>query len=627
MLEGRRNDIMTINKRLQVLVIITHIAVSAAIFSPQEVFNSQTIYSGDYPLHLYRVYRSIESGGTAGYDPYHLAGYYFNQGQDVGARPMQLLARVFCFAPAHLVFKIYVFMALALVPFVLYQAAKDFKFSEREITVLLALGLLFTWRPILTYGLITHGVINYFFVSYLSLLLISKFYTFSSSQDHPDKLFLLLLAVSIVLIHVLSIMIVVLPLLIIFYYRFKQYSSAAFKFLVFVVGLTCIMNYPVIIEAGGVIGDYIQKDKAGRQTQYSEPAASQSDDYKKKIHLTETDLSDALSQSSYWFFLFPISAAGLYQLGKRKQKDLAFAFSFWVLFLFYLAFFGSFSSFFVKAQPLRFKATFMFAFIYPASIGLVTFFSNACIKLRLSAFEPKLFPIFNGVFLAAIVVIIFGFVSREDLSADLPKEGRLLIEWIKTQTNKDGRILLESSEGHNKNKNNKYFEGFFPALVPYLTEREFIGTTMFSSDRFAKFVDGVLFDKYVYKYKKKEIERLFELYNISYIIAWSDSSLEFFFSLPDFIKFEKRIGDFSVFKVNRNPTYFLKGDGKIQAQYNTLTLDNVRPVDGEIIIKYHWINSLELDGGGILQEEKVTRGSKGFIKVINPSSNFRIFYN
>ena len=163
---------MTINKRLQVLVIITHIAVSAVIFSPQEVFNSQTIYSGDYPLHLYRVYRSIESGGTSGYDPYHLAGYYFNQGEDVGARPMQLLARVFCFAPAHLVFKIYVFMALALVPFVLYQAAKDFKFAEREISVLLALGLLFTWRPILTYGLITHGVINYFFVSYLSLLLI-----------------------------------------------------------------------------------------------------------------------------------------------------------------------------------------------------------------------------------------------------------------------------------------------------------------------------------------------------------------------------------------------------------------------------------------------------------------------
>ena len=54
--------------------------------------------------------------------------------------------------------------------------------------------------------------------------------------------------------------------------------------------------------------------------------------------------------------------------------------------------------------------------------------------------------------------MIFGFVSREDLSADLPKEGRLLIEWIKTQTNKDGRILLESSEASFKKKK-KYFEG------------------------------------------------------------------------------------------------------------------------------------------------------------------------
>jgi hypothetical protein len=394
-----------------------------------------------------------------------------------------------------------------------------------------------------------------------------------------------------------------------------------------VAGLTCVMNYPVIIQAGGVLSDYIQMDNASRQIQYSEPAAIQSDDYKKKVHLTETDLSEALSKSSYWFLIFPISAVGIYQLGKRQQKVLAVAFSTWLLFLFYLAFFGSFSSFFVKAQPLRFKAAFMFAFTFPASIGIVTLFSYVCLKFRLAAFEHNLFPIFNVVFLIATAVLIFGFVSREDLNADLPREGRLLIEWIKTQTNKDGRILLESSEGSNKNKNNKYFDGFFPALVPYLTQREFIGTRMFTSGLFAKFVNGVLFDKYVRKYKQEEIERLFELYNISYIIAWSDSSLKKFFSLPDFIKFQKRIGDFYVFKVNRNPTFFLKGDGKLKAQYNSLILNDVRPVDGEIVLKYHWIRGLSLDSGGILQEEKVTPGSKGFIKVLNPSRNFRIVFN
>ena len=389
------------------------------------------------------------------------------------------------------------------------------------------------------------------------------------------------------------------------------------------------MNYPVIIQAGGIIGDYIQKDSARlrRQVQYSEPAAGHSDDYKQKAHLTETDLSDALSKSSPWFLLFPISATGIYQLGRRKKKDLAVVFSIWLLFLFYLAFFGSFSSFFVKTQPLRFKAAFMFTFIFPASIGIVTLFSYSCATLHLTAFEHNLFVIFSGVFLTATAVLIFSFVSREDLSADLPKEGRLLIEWIKTETNKDGRILLESSEGSNKNKNNKYFDGFFPALVPYLTKREFIGTRMFTSGLVAKFIDGVLFDKYVRKYKQKEIERLFELYNISYIIAWSDTSLKKLFSLPDFIKFQKIIGDFSVFKVNRNPTFFLKGDGKIQAQYNSLTLNDVRPVDGEIVLKYHWINGLSLDNGEKLQEEKVTYGSKGFIKVLNPSRDFRIVFN
>ena len=624
---------MTRNTVLQILVIVVHIVLTLTILSPDEVFNKEPIYSGDYPLHLYRSYRAIESEGFNGYDPYLMAGNIFTAGHDIGARPMQVLCKVFYFIRPELVFKIYVFLALMLVPFVIFQAAKDFGFSNKEITLILILGLLFTWRPLYNYVLITHGVINFFFASYLSLLLVSSFYKYSVTNGQPRKITILILSVSLIFMHVLSVLIVLIPLFIIFILNIKKYKKKAYLYLFTVCMVTVLINYQSFMDAGkDALKVFVNKNQT-KVLSDSRIHQISSDDYKEPLHLTDTNIRASLSKSFFSMsaspllqilLLFLIPGLGIYELYKGERKQLSLIFIGWLVFFCYLRYFGSYSGFFVKTQPVRFEVPLLFALIFPITIGTMGIFSSFCNRLNLQTYETKLLFGIKCFTLIIFSIVLFKYVSKDDINARLPNEGKLLVEWIRSETDGSGRILLESSEAAYK-KEKVYYEGHFPAILPYITRREFISTTMLNPG-FSKFIDEVLFDKHVVKYEEEEIRELFELYNISFIVCWSEAAITKFQSIPDSISFVTQIGRFYIFRTNIKPSYFLKGNGDIKADYNILTVENIESEDNEVIIKYHWDKHLAIDPQGVINEEKVSRDSIGFIRVKNTPKNFRIYY-
>ena len=69
---------------------------------------------------------------------------------------------------------------------------------------------------------------------------------------------------------------------------------------------------------------------------------------------------------------------------------------------------------------------------------------------------------------------------------------------------------------------------------------------------------------------------------------------------------------------------FLKGSGTVKAAVNRLRLSNVAAEEGEIIIKYHWMDDFETKPPLQIEEFPIREYPLGFIKVLNPPSSFEI---
>jgi hypothetical protein len=48
-----------------------------------------------------------------------------------------------------------------------------------------------------------------------------------------------------------------------------------------------------------------------------------------------------------------------------------------------------------------------------------------------------------------------------------------------------------------------------------------------------------------------------------------------------------------MYEIKREASFFLKGSGEVKSEVNRLQLNNVEAEDGEIIIKYHWMNNFK----------------------------------
>ena len=98
-----------------------------------------------------------------------------------------------------------------------------------------------------------------------------------------------------------------------------------------------------------------------------------------------------------------------------------------------------------------------------------------------------------------------------------------------------------------------------------------------------------------------------------------------FDSFPGYFRPIGIIDKFAVYEVLRKPTFFLKGSGTVQADYNRIILSDLQPEGNEIIISYHWMKYLVTDSG--VGVERVLLGDDpiGFIKITNPPERLTIY--
>jgi hypothetical protein len=326
--------------------------------------------------------------------------------------------------------------------------------------------------------------------------------------------------------------------------------------------------------------------------------------------------------------LLLFGASGFYGWYKEKKYNLLIPFFSGVLFIFIIAFYGSHTDFIAQFQPERFAVALGLLLIIPASGG----FYSCLIEMLKGRNALAIFFILctSLVILYRPVIAPFRLFLRMNpyrLTCEFPEQLRQLVIFLKNNTTKEARILIEDSEILKDSLKHAYYGGHFPALFPEYVKREYLcgPRPMYPiKHSYASFTNGVLFEKDISTYTLKELKMIFDAYNIKWIVCWNNTSNVFFRQCKEYITPLAEIDKFTIYEVKRSPSFFLKGKGQVYSDYNRLDLKNIVPEDGEIIISYHWMKELKIIPSGTIERFFVGGDPVGFIKIKNPSPSFSI---
>jgi hypothetical protein len=311
---------------------------------------------------------------------------------------------------------------------------------------------------------------------------------------------------------------------------------------------------------------------------------------------------------------------------KARNRSLTFSLLGGTWFLFIIAYYGSHTTLFPQLQPQRFTIPLNIFLTIPASAGIA-------VTLR---------PLFRGTHIASSLFILslafallvgplmkplktVGAYNLYRLSCQFPAPLTELLNWLEHHTTREGRIFIEDSECDTEHQ---YYGAHFPALFPEYLKREYLcGPRPLYPIKhsYASFTAGVLFEKKIEDYALPELQSCFDLYNVKWIVCWSEESKTFFNQYPDYLVKRGEIDTFTFYEVKRTCTFFLKGSGEVLSDYNRLELTQIAAENNEIIIAYHWMQYLKT-----IPERKLERAYRGndpvgFIRIIDPPPTLVIY--
>jgi hypothetical protein len=282
-------------------VFVLHSLGLASLFSPiVGLFDSQPIVDQDWGLHFHHL-KSLEAfwrqdHSLWGYNPFFMAGFPSNTIQDLSIKFFEffsLALSAVVLSPVQW-FKFCAFLAMASIPWIMYCAARNFFFDDdsRDFTSATAalLGTIYWWNS-LPREMFFYGMIGFPAASYLSILGVSLFYRIAKQARSfgPVHIGLLIFAVSILPLHVQSLLMLLPPVmaLLIIEPRFLTLRLLVSVSLAALLSLLC--NSPWLIPAIAHRGDDISEQIVGQL-----PLFASSDPL--------TFLKDYLGPKGYWTF-------------------------------------------------------------------------------------------------------------------------------------------------------------------------------------------------------------------------------------------------------------------------------------------------------------------------------------
>jgi len=599
------------------------------VAEPTSLFDARPFLDQDWGLHHTHLVAAEAfwemNGQLWGYNPFYMAGFPSNTHLDASIKAFELAALFTPGVNTLLAFKLWVFAATSAIPWLCVLAVLGLSNEPRPgWTAALAAGLaVASWwsgfgREMLFYGMIGWPVGCALALVVLSLLarIIRSEKSFSAA--HVGWLFGCILLLPV---HLQASIMLPLPGLVLLLMSPRRQDPRVWAWAVGGVGLALGVNAFWLGPLFAHFGD----ENAGRVVA-SLPVFVSLD--------VLTFVKDYFTSNNYWSFretalgnlfrlgLLCMGVAGLARLHRAGRTQLSACLATLVGTIFVLTYFGSLHERVQLLQPLRFKVALDLTLAVCAAFAFEGW-PSASARWR------------SGLTIALCVAILGAFATV----ASTESTGRMrihatpippvaaLVDWLRDEAPRDARILFEESGDETG-----FVHGgiYLSSFLPSWTGRQLIGgPTNLYADRhaFAELHSGRLFGRDPRSFSDDELKRYLDLYNIGMVVAFHPLTVQRFAHLGDPVVPVRRFGRYvAVFRIDRNASWFLEGQGSVEARLGELSLHDVRPdsESGSIVLKYHWIEGMRAEPP--LRLDKTFREDDPipFIRIEDPPASFRL---
>lgn len=603
-----------------------HFALLTWFAPPRVLFSKEPVAVVDYALHAYQLDRALtafrESGRLWGWDPLVLAGQPAGVAEDLTSKGTELFVIALRSLGVHagFGFNLFILVVMALVPFAGWASARLFGLDRAASAVSVLLWVLLWYFDSLLHWTWWIGMISWSFAAYGAVLFVALLHR--ALEERRTRWFAALVGLAPVLaiVHPFSGIALLVPGAAM-YLRARKSLAAREHALLWLAVLA------------GAATALIWIFPAYRFKHYVDTADSY---FNARLEYLFYDLFDLLKSSDDTgapvrtvVRTLCFAAGGIMLWRWRKQGDrralpLA-SLALWGIGYAYLAAYTSAGR---QTQPYRQIAPAMLAAAIPAAALLRELCSAESLRrldrsaklllvLALVAVVPR--------FARTVLFFLPGLLPIQPnagvvLSEPKPFGARLshaspeaqeLRAWLMDHAAGRGRIVVR---------------GVYPThwvLAEYLAASTRLPILGGLEHRNVHHADAHLFRRArAGNPPGAELQEYFDTYAVGWVVlAGEYGALDY---RQDYLEPVAKVADHRVYRVRKEPSYFLRGSGRVTEQ--VMNRVKVEDASGEdVVLRFHWFEPLACRPDCVVERFAIPGDRVGFIRVPNPPRSFEIY--
>jgi len=593
---------------------------------PRVLFKDEPVSGRDLDTHIGQTFRVVEAldrfGESWAYDPQLLAGHLEGVIFDADNKAWEL----WTFALSHLglgkglAFNLFIALAPALLPFVLFVSARLFGLGRGARFAVVALGLgVWCFDSFIHWGW-WEGMIAYMMASYLCLLPLGLFYRFATERRLRYAIALAPLMAALHLVHPYSFFILVVPMTVLYVRHFRAFAPRHHLAVAGIAAATIAVNaYWLLVDLG--FWHYVVNSGYMGATTIGHLAT----DY-VGIVLDRAVSGGGGMRSGFRFLAVGAAAVSLLFWGKeRDPRFLAFAVGLGGLFV--AGYLGGYIPPLRQVQPYRFTAPLAFLSLIPAAHLVERLFASDALR-RL---PPRVYAVGAIAVIAAVprlardvmyflpplvpeaaelkderpkITDAVGFSNigyprqMEFRHTGMTEDQAALADWVAARVaeGEPGRYLVENWN--------------LGELLAWKTKAEVLGgfrlrNVKHSAANFFRFFPTDPPPKGVLKAFLKR-------YAVRYVIT--TVTHERFRAEKKLLRKVAQFPPHIVFESRQNVSYFAEGSGSVEASLNRIAVRGTAPGE-DVVLRYHWLETFVCEPRCAVKHERLKDDPVGFIRI------------
>lgn len=191
-----------------------------------------------------------------------------------------------------------------------------------------------------------------------------------------------------------------------------------------------------------------------------------------------------------------------------------------------------------------------------------------------------------------------------------------LVDWIRTNTATDARIIFENSLGR------VYGGGHAAGYLALQTGREFMGGAYPFQQPSKSFWDGRALGESIDAISDDRLREAINLFNVGWIVAHSDKLAARMLSIPGAQLVARQQG-LSLFSIDRPRSYIWRGEGVVlSAAADKVTIEALG--SGDLVLLYQWVPTLTAGPGRIVSPIELSPNFPPFVKISGSPGTFSL---